>query len=184
MSQDSRHKKDAADTQKELECLQAELHEAKDQHLRVLAEADNMRKRLQREKDAFTKFAAESLVRQLLPLVDSLDQALSAVDSHATSDALTRGVELIQQQLVGVLKREGVERIPAVGEIFDPNQHEAVEHVEAGDGIAINTIVEEVHAGFMMHGQVLRPAMVKVAKAKADGTIAVTERDSTNPQTT
>ena len=178
------HRSEAAPAA-ELERLQQELAQAKDQYVRTLAEFDNTKKRLQREKEEFVKFAAESMVRGLLPILDSLDQALVAVAPkrdfapqaagtdagmsvelrrQRDADAIITGVQLIHRQLLGLLKKEGVSRIPTVGEPFDPHRHEAVGHVEPTNGQADGAIAEEVHAGYLMHGKVLRPAMVKIAK--------------------
>jgi molecular chaperone GrpE len=161
----------------ELERLREEARQAKEQYLRTLAEADNAKKRLQREKDEFARFAAETVLRGLLPIVDSLDQALVAVDRQAElpapqseaarqagAEAVIKGVHLIYRQLLGLLDKEGVRRIPTVGERFDPHLHEAVAQVQAADGTPDGTIVEEIQVGYTMHGKVIRPAMVKVAK--------------------
>ena len=148
----------------ELERLKQEAAQAKDQYLRTLAEFDNAKKRLHREKEEFIRYAAESMVRQLLPIMDSLDQALVAVDKQADPQAVVKGVHLIYRQLLGLLDKEGVTRIPTVGEPFDPHKHEAVAQAEAGDSTPADTIVEEVQVGYTMHGKVIRPAMVKVAK--------------------
>ena len=151
--------------------LQAELQRAKEQYLRVLAEVDNTRKRLQRDKEEFAKYAAETMVRELLPIVDSLDQALVAVDKQADPQAVIKGVHLIYRQLLGLLEKEGVKRIPTIGERFDPHRHEAVAQVDPMDGQADNTIAEEVQVGYTMHGKVIRPAMVKVTRTpSADST--------------
>ena len=148
----------------DLERLTREAAQAKDQYLRNLAEFENARKRLQREKEEFAKYAAEGLIRELLPVIDGLDQALVAVDKQSDPQAVVKGVHLIYRQLLGLLEKEGVKRIPTVGEPFDPHRHEAVAQVDTGDGKADETVVEEVQVGYTMHGRVLRPAMVKVAK--------------------
>ena len=149
----------------ELERLKQEAKQAKDQYLRTLAEFDNTKKRLSREKEEFVRYASETLVRDLLPIVDSLGQALVAVDKQADPQAIITGVHLIYRQLLGLLEKEEVKRIPTVGEPFDPHKHEAVAQVEAADGAADDTVIEEVQTGYTMHGKVIRPAMVKVAKA-------------------
>jgi molecular chaperone GrpE len=148
----------------EVERLKQQLQQAKEQSLRALADVENTKKRLSREKEDYTRYASETVVRELLPIVDSLDQALVAVDRQSDPQAVVKGVHLIFRQLLGVLDREGVKRIPTVGEPFDPHLHEAVAQVDAPDGTADNTIVEEVQVGYTMHGKVIRPAMVKVAK--------------------
>lgn len=161
--------------------LQAEAKEAQDRYLRTLAEVENTKKRLQREKDEFAKFAVESVVRSLLPILDSLSQALVAVDQQSDPPApaqalggpgaaVIKGVHLIYRELLGLLEKEGVARIPTIGERFDPHVHEAVAEVAAQGGQADGTIIEEVHGGYTMHGKVVRPAMVKVAKKAADST--------------
>ena len=132
--------------------------------LRQLADLDNAKKRLQREKEEFSRYASEKVIRELLPIIDSLSQALVAVDKQSGPQAVVQGVHLIYRQLLGLLEREGVRRIPTVGEPFDPHRHEAVAQVETAAHAADGTIVEEVHVGYTMHGKVLRPAMVKVAK--------------------
>ena len=135
-----------------------------EQYLRQLADVDNTRKRLQRDKEEFSRFAAESVIRQLLPIIDSLSQALVAVDKQADPQTIIKGIHLIYRQLLGLLEREGVARITTIGEPFDPHRHEAVAQVETDDHKADGTIVEEVHVGYTMHGKILRPAMVKVAR--------------------
>jgi molecular chaperone GrpE len=150
--------------------LERQAQEAKDQYLRTLAEMDNLRKRLQREKEEFSKYAVEGVARELLPIVDSLDQALVAVDRQSDPQTVARGVHLIYRQLLGLLEKEGIKRIPTVGHRYDPHLHEAAEQVPAPNGEADGTIVEEVHVGYTMHGKVIRPALVKVARAApADG---------------
>ena len=151
----------------ELERLKQQLQQAEEQYLRTLADFENTKKRLHREKEEFVRYASETVVRELLPVIDSLDQALVAVDKEADPQAVIKGVHLIYRQLLGLLDREGVKRIQTAGQPFDPHQHEAVAHVETSDGTAENTVVEEVQVGYTMHGKVLRPAMVKVAKPSA-----------------
>ena len=151
----------------EVEQLRRELEQAKTDYLRVLADVENTKKRLQREKEEFARYAAETVLRDLLPIVDSLDQALVAVDRQSDPQSVIKGVHLIYRQLLGLLEEEGVKRIPTIGEPFDPHLHEAVAKVEATGGQADGTIVEEVHVGYTIHGKVLRPAMVKIAKTSS-----------------
>ena len=148
----------------ELERLKLEVQQANDRHLRALADVENTKKRLNREKEEFAKYAAETVVRGLLPILDSLDQALVAAEKHADPAAIRKGVELIHRQLLGLLSKEGVERIATVGAAFDPHKHEAVSQIDVTDGTADDTVMEEVQVGYAMHGKVIRPAMVKVAK--------------------
>lgn len=165
---DRRGKEDPEPTPTEVERLRQELQQAKTDYLRVLADVDNTKKRLHREKEEAGKYAAETMIRHLLPIVDSLDQAVAAVDASTRQqgnvEAVVKGVHLIYRQLLGVLEQEGVARIATIGHPFDPHQHEAVEQVEATDGQAEGAVVEEVQVGYTMHGKVLRPALVNVAK--------------------
>lgn len=139
-----------------------------EQYLRALADVENTKKRLQREQEDLRRYAAETILRELLPIMDSLGQALVAVDKQSDPEAVTKGVHLIYRQLLGLLEKEGVQRIPTVGERFDPHRHEAVAQVEVDDHCAEGVVVEEVQVGYTMHGRVVRPAMVKVAKKTVD----------------
>src|SRR3990167_4865125 len=127
----------------ELERLQEEVKQAKEQSLRALAEFENTKKRLHREKEEFAKYAAEAVLRELLPILDGLAQALVAVEKGSDPEAITKGVHLIYRQLLGVLEKEGVTRIATVGERFDPHLHEAVAQVPAGARHADGIIAEE-----------------------------------------
>ena len=148
----------------ETEQLKQELAEANERYLRTLADFDNTRKRLLREREAFSRFASEAIVRELLPILDSLDQAIAGSSDSDTN--LVSGLKLIREQILALMKRHGVERIATVGETFDPHLHEAVAQVEVENGRADRSIVEELHVGYTMHGKVIRPAMVKVTIAK------------------
>ena len=167
----------------ELARLQQELQQVNEKYLRAAADFENAKKRLVREKEEFTKYASESVIRELLPILDGLDQALVAVDKQSDPDAVVRGVHLIYRQLLGVLGKEGVKRIPTVGEPFDPQRHEAVGHVEPSNGIPEGAVAEEVHAGYTMHGHVIRPAIVKVAGSQpstSESASAESEGDISN----
>ena len=165
-------------TGSELERLKQEAEQAQERYLRTLAEFENTKKRLHREQEEFVRYASETIVRDLLPIVDSLDQALVAVDKQADPQAIIKGVHLIYRQFLGLLDHEGVRRIQTVGEPFDPHRHEAVAQVETTDGTADDTIIEEVQVGYTMHGKVIRPAMVKVAKRTADSKQQTAQEES------
>jgi molecular chaperone GrpE len=129
--------------------------------LRTRAEFDNYRKRVERERQESTTAASADLLRDLLPLVDDLERALGA-DSGA--GGYRKGVELIHKQLLDLLARRGVHPIEAVGADFDPHVHQAVTH-EHVEGRRDGEVVEELRRGYMLGDRLLRPAMVKVAKA-------------------
>ena len=149
--------------------LEAELKEAKTQTddyynrlQRLQAEFDNFRKRTFKEKEELVKYASERVVRELLPVIDNFERALEAAKNTQDFAALAQGVEMIFRQLNGVLGKEGLAEIEAVGQAFDPNLHEAIMQVDSEEHPA-NTVVEEVQKGYYLKDKVLRPSMVKVS---------------------
>lgn len=152
----------------------AEAQSLYQQFQRLQADFDNFRKRYRKEKEDLVKFAVEELISRLLPVLDNFERALSQ-DAGKDSAAFISGVEMIYRQLMQVLEQEGLQPIPTVGEIFDPQKHEAVMRVESDENPE-NTVVEELQRGFTLHGKVIRPAMVKVAIAVSDSNV---ESDST-----
>lgn len=143
--------------------LQKERDEYYDLLLRARADFDNYRKRTERERLELVETAAADLLRDLLPVVDDLERALSAlVDAPNAPDSYRRGVEMIQRQLLEVLRQHGVKPIEAVGADFDPRVHQAVTH-EAVPGRREGEVVEEYRRGYMLGNRLLRPSMVKVA---------------------
>ena len=143
----------------ELLKLQAELAEKEDRYLRLAAEYDNFRKRTQREKENLWTDAKADTAGAFLSVYDNLERALKQETADA---AYKKGVELTMTQLKTVLNDLGVEEIPALGEKFDPNVHNAVMHVE-DDQLEENTIAEVFQQGFRIGEKVIRFAMVKVA---------------------
>lgn len=129
--------------------------------LRTRAEFDNYRKRVERERQEWTNAAAADFLRDLLPLVDDLERALGA---DSSGGAYRKGVELIHKQLLDLLAKRGARPIEAVGADFDPHIHQAVTH-EHVEGARDGEVVEELRRGYMLGDRLLRPAMVKVAKA-------------------
>ena len=143
---------------------QAKLNEQRDAWLRALADADNARKRAQADIATARKYAAERIVEELLPVMDSLDAALGAAD--ASPDALRAGVELTQRQLQNAFERAGVAEVnPAPGQRFDPHRHQAMAALEADQ--EPNTVLAVMQKGYTLHDRVVRPALVTVAKARA-----------------
>ena len=133
-----------------------------DRLLRVTAEYDNFRRRSERERRELTEQATGDLLGDLLPVVDDLERALAA--DTEDGDAYRRGVEIIHKQLLDVMARRGVAPIEAVGTDFDPTLHQAVMH-EPSDGHRDGEVVEELRRGYTLRQRLLRPSMVKVAKA-------------------
>ncbi len=137
---------------------QKELEELNDKYLRLVAEYDNYRKRTAKEKEAIYPEAKVSVISSFLPVLDNLERALQSVGD----DPVYEGVKMISKQFVETLKSAGVEEIPALGEKFDPNFHNAVMHVD-DENFGENEIVEEFQKGYKMGERIIRYSMVKVA---------------------
>ena len=136
-------------------------------YLKVHAEYENTRKRMEKEKLDHFKFANENIITRLFPIVDNFDMALEAMDKARDKAAVMDGIRLVQKEFHRILDDNGVERIKTVGELFDPNVHEAVTAVDT-DKLPDGEIVEEVRPGYMLNGRLLRAAQVIVAKNIAD----------------
>lgn len=145
----------------------AELRRQRDEYydlwLRTTAEFDNYRKRLERERKERREELAAELVRELLPIVDDFERALNT-QATGSESAYRRGVELMYQNLLDLLRRWGVTPIAAVGTQFDPHLHQAVAYEES-PGHRDGEIVEEYRRGYTLGARLLRPSLVKVAKA-------------------
>jgi molecular chaperone GrpE len=153
-----------ATTDAQIDELRRALEDKQDRLLRALAEADNVRRRAQRDRDDYVKYANESLIRELVPVLDKLERALEAARASEGAERVVTGVELIQRELLRVLQRAGVTRYSAVGQPFDPTRHEAIARVVSAQD-APDTVVSETAPGYLLNGRVLRPAMVAVAAA-------------------
>jgi molecular chaperone GrpE len=136
-----------------------ELAELRDRHLRLRADLDNFRKRVEREREEARRYALAEPMRELLPVLDNLERAASA---QGQLEDLRRGVEMINRQLADVLERFGLAEVPALGESFDPQVHEAVAREES-PAVTRPTVVAELQRGYWLHDRLLRPAMVRVA---------------------
>jgi molecular chaperone GrpE len=150
-----------ADERSADEALRRERDELQDRVLRIAAEFDNYRKRVDRERRELSAFAAADVLRDLLPIVDNFERALEA--AGAEHEPIIKGLELIRTQILEVLRRRGVTPIDAVGADFDPNIHEAVSH-EASSAHREGEVIQQMPRGYMLGDRLLRPAMVKVAK--------------------
>lgn len=148
----------------ELERAIEEREALRDRLLRTTAEFDNFRKRVDRERRDSSDRAAESVLSDLLPIVDDLERALAADATSEAAQAYRRGVELIHRQVTDLLTRRGVKPVETVGRDFDPHLHQAVAS-EAVEGRRDGEILEELRRGYLLGDRLLRPAMVKVAQA-------------------
>jgi molecular chaperone GrpE len=146
-----------------VEELRRQVEEKQDRLLRALAEAENFKRRTQRERDESVRYANESLLRDLIPVLDNLDRALGAARAAGGAEGVVGGIELIQRELLKVLERAGVTRYSALGQPFDPTRHEAIARVVSVDAKP-GTVVGE-YPGYMLHNRVLRAALVSVAVA-------------------
>jgi len=145
--------------------LRRQLDDKQDRLLRALAEADNVRRRAQRDRDEFVKYANETLLRDLIPVLDNMDRALEAARAASGADGVVAGVELIQRELLRVLERAGVTRYSAMGQPFDPTRHEVVGVVDAdGAGTPPGSVASVLRPGYGAPGRQLRPAAVTVAQ--------------------
>jgi len=140
----------------------AEIGGLSERLLRLQADFENFRKRAQREKDEARQFANQSLIEKQLPILDNFEMALAAAKD--ADPALRDGVQMIYDQLLGILCDSGVETIDATGEDFDPNLHEAISQQETTEAEP-GTVVEQVQRGYRLHERLVRPARVVVAKA-------------------
>ena len=146
----------------EYDALLQEAAQAREQYLLAVADFENYRKRVQKEKEDIVCFANEKLIHELLPILDNLQRALSMDLDQAGADSILEGVRMVSSQLHSVLSSCGLEPVEAVGGPFDPKYHEAVgvlPSVEHEEG----TVVSELQKGYRLRGKVLRPSMVHVA---------------------
>jgi molecular chaperone GrpE len=154
----------------EIEGLKEEAGKLKDQLLRTLAEMDNLRKRMEREKAEATLYAASNFAREILSVSDNMERALATAEADHLKEAtqpvkdLVAGVEMTNRELLNVFERHGIKRVDPMGEKFDPHFHQAVFEVPTNEQPP-GTVVQVMQAGFKIGDRVLRPAMVGVARA-------------------
>lgn len=188
---EARHRPDpvgkAADTERDAEkpaadpladqdssaALQSELADMKDRLLRAVAEQQNIRRQMQRQRDEAVKFAASQVTGDMVDTLDNLRRAIESAPPAASRpeavDPILKGVEVTEANLLATLARHGVRRIDPLGAAFDPKLHHAI--LQRSDATAPEgTVVEVLQPGYMLHDRVLRPAMVGVAvRDKQDG---------------
>jgi molecular chaperone GrpE len=152
--------------QTQLEEKTRESTEYFDKWLRLRAEFENYKKRMQKEKGDLMKFGNESLLQALLPVLDNLNRAVEHGKKANESSSILEGVEMVQKEFLGILERFGVKPVEAVGEMFDPEKHEAISHEE--NEVDSNRIITSVQDGYFYHDRLLRPARVVVSKGKAE----------------
>jgi molecular chaperone GrpE len=156
---------DAEPAEAEIEALRAERDDFRDRFMRALADAENARKRGERDRREAEQYGGSRLARDLLPVYDNLKRALDAAgdEQRAAAQALIEGVELTLRELVNVLTRHGVQPVtPAVGDTFDPQLHQAMFEAPV-PGTRAGDIIQVMTEGFLLHERLLRPAQVGVS---------------------
>ncbi len=157
----------AADTElSEVERARAERDRMREQLLRIAADFDNFRKRSRKEIEEVRRRAIEDTLREILPVIDDLERASGAISEASEVSAVSQGVQMVLRSFADVASRLGLQRIPTVGEQFDPTRHDAMQQQETTEH-APGTIVAEVVPGYYLGERLLRPAMVVVAKPPA-----------------
>jgi len=149
----------------DLECLRQKAQERDEifeRLQRTTADFLNYQKRVRKQQEELRQYAVQSLVEALLPCLDNFDHAIAAAE-NSPDQGLLQGVKLVEQEFLRVLNNAGVERMKVVGQKFDPNYHEAVVQEES-DEVENHTVLEELRAGYTLHGRVIRAAQVKVSR--------------------
>lgn len=150
----------------EYQKLLKDISDGKDRYLRLFAEFENVRKRTEREKADFVKYANGELMTQFLNILDDLERSVEAAKTkHQDYEAFLKGIEMVMVHVYDLLKKQKVQAIDAKGKKFDPHMHEPLMQEET-DIIEEGTVLEELQKGYTLDGQVIRTAKVKVAKTK------------------
>ena len=153
-----------AELREKLEAKEKEVKEHYERYLRQVAEGDNFKKRINRDKEDAIRYANENLIKDILPVIDNLERAIAHAQGGGNGKPLVEGVEMVLRGLLDVIGKHGVVQVPAVGEVFDPGKHEAMAQVESSQ-YEPNTVVDEHHRGYLLRDRLLRPALVTIAKA-------------------
>ncbi len=152
-----------ASLEKRLEETEKELAKCKDKMLRLAAELENFKKRVEREKLEHMKFALEEFAKELLPFLDNLERAIAVAKETKDMEKMIEGIELTLSGYFKTLERFGLKTFVAEGQRFDPNYHEALS-VEESTDVEENTVLKELLRGYTLHDRVIRPALVVVSK--------------------
>ena len=158
---DQNKKPMAADAPAEIDQLKQELAREHDMYLRALADFDNYRKRVERERAAASRGGKREIMRPLLEVVDGFERALNHIDNAPSS--ISEGFRALHRQLLGLLEAQGVTPLPSVGETFNPEVHDAIGLVDSEE-VEPGAVAEELQRGYRWGDEVLRPARVRVAR--------------------
>lgn len=154
------------DLQEELDKERERVKDLQERWQRSAADLANLRRRTEQERGEVEQFAAMRLVQEILPVLDNFERAISTIPSNLSMLTWIQGVMLIQRHLEALLEQRGLQPIEAQGQAFNPHYHEAVSEREQ-DGVEAGTILQEYQKGYSMHGRVIRPTLVEIAKAPA-----------------
>ncbi|GAI96184.1 unnamed protein product, partial [marine sediment metagenome] len=139
---------------------------ALDLYTRTYAEMENIKKRGIKEREELAKYANESIIKEILPVIDNLDKAISHALNDENSSALVEGLELTRDGLVKALEKAGLKEVEALGKPFDPNFHESVSQ-QIDDTVAPGHVIMELQKGYLLNGRLMRPSMVVISQGKA-----------------
>ncbi|MGH9456928.1 MAG: nucleotide exchange factor GrpE [Thermoanaerobaculia bacterium] len=158
-------KSDAPSLARDDDAVREEVEKLRNQYLRSRADFENFRRRAEREKADYFRYALADTLRELLPILDNFERALAAA-GDAPPEFRT-GVEMIHKQLADTLQRAGLQTINPLGEPFDPSYHEAIAREESSEA-APNSVIDVMQKGYLLHDRLLRPALVRVAVPPAE----------------
>jgi molecular chaperone GrpE len=156
---------DTGELLRQIETLQAEIEAAKERHLRSVADLENFRRRVAREKDELRRYGISDFVESLLPALDNLRLGLRSAENHADNPEVAnvaQGFRLVGQQMQGAFQEHGVQEIDPVGQPFDPNFHDCVSH-QPSESVPENHVSEVMRPGYLLNERLLRPASVVVS---------------------
>lgn len=166
MKEEKKKKKSkTARLEEELERVKTELKDYRERYLRALADLDNFKKRMIKEKQEYIEFANENLIKSLLSVLDNFERAIDSAKITNEFQPFYKGIELIYQELKKILEKEGLKEFSSLGEEFNPQKHEAVVALESDDHPP-NIIVDELQKGYILKDRIIRPAKVAVSKNK------------------
>ena len=154
--------RESAAAEAEVAKLASDLNDLRETLMRRQADFDNYRKRIEKERSEDTRRATARVIESLIPIIDGFEHALAAHREAAEYESYRKGFELIYKQLVENVTRLGVERLDPLGKMFDPHLHQAMDRTETVDH-ADGQVLQVYQPGYVFHGRVLRPAMVRVA---------------------
>lgn len=146
----------------ELASAQAQATKNQDLMLRAVADLENYRKRAQREKESLKEFATEGILQDLLPVLDNLKMGLKATQEHTSAKDISKGFEMVYEQILQVFEKHGVKEINPSNEAFDPNLHDCVSQMPSAE-VEEGKVAEVIRSGYQLHSRLLRPATVVVS---------------------